>query len=126
MHSRNVGGNRDRRRAGDDGNRRRPCQAPSPSLWRYGTRVTVPLIVKPNPMKHPYDVSTIATLRQALDEIVADRRFAEHKFATALQVAEYLLSEAAAGERDLARLKDRAFDRLAKSAPRKPGSSAPN
>jgi hypothetical protein len=80
-------------------------------------------------MKHPYDVSTIATLRQALDEIVSDRRFAEHKFATALQVAEYLLSEAAAGERDLARLKEHAFDRLAKSITREPGTtarSAPN
>ena len=60
-----------------------------------------------------YDTSTITTLRQALDEVLADPRFEQNKFATALEMAEYLLSQAAKGERDLDRLKQLAFDKLA-------------
>jgi hypothetical protein len=60
-----------------------------------------------------YDAETIATLRQALDEIVSDRRFAETRFASALEVAEFILQQAAIGERDLDRLKRLAFEKLA-------------
>jgi hypothetical protein len=51
-----------------------------------------------------YDAPTIAVLRRALDEIVRDQRFLSRKSATALEMAEHLLKQAAAGERDLARL----------------------
>ena len=59
-----------------------------------------------------YDPSTIATLRRALDEVLLDGRFYRRKSASALEVAEHLLAQAAAGERDLERLKSSAFATL--------------
>jgi len=59
-----------------------------------------------------YDASTVAVLRQALNEIVADRRFLIRKSVTPLEMAEHILQQAAAGERDLDRLKYSAFEKL--------------
>jgi hypothetical protein len=59
-----------------------------------------------------YDASTIATLRQALDEVVSDHRFARGHAGSTLEVAEHLLKQASAGERDLARLKESAFQKF--------------
>ena len=51
-------------------------------------------------------------MRQALNEIVADRRFLARKSVTTLEVAEHILQQAASGERDLDRLKSSALDKL--------------
>jgi UDP:flavonoid glycosyltransferase YjiC (YdhE family) len=59
-----------------------------------------------------YDPATIATLRRALDEVLFDERFYRRKSASALEVAEHLLAQAAAGERDLEKLKSSAFEKL--------------
>jgi hypothetical protein len=59
-----------------------------------------------------YDPATTATLRRAFDEVVSDIRFQSRKSASALEIAEHLLAQAAAGERDLERLKSSAFKRL--------------
>ena len=65
-----------------------------------------------------YEPATIATLRRALDEVVRDRRFSRHKSASALEVAEHILALAAAGERDLEKLKFSAFNKLTGNAER--------
>lgn len=67
-------------------------------------------------LKPHYDPSTIAVLRQAMNEVVSDRRFLARTAVTPLQVAEHILQQAAAGERDLARLKISAFEKLGLSA----------
>jgi hypothetical protein len=59
-----------------------------------------------------YEPSTIAILRRALDEVLRDSRFYQRKSASALEIAEHLLAQAAAGERDLERLKTSAFKKL--------------
>jgi hypothetical protein len=59
-----------------------------------------------------YDPSTIAIRRRALDEVLLDLRFHRRKSASALEIAEHLLAQAAAGERDLERLKSSAFRQL--------------
>jgi hypothetical protein len=59
-----------------------------------------------------YDTSTIATLRQALDELVSDHRFTERRRCSTLEVAEHLLERASAGERDLDKLKESAFQKF--------------
>jgi hypothetical protein len=59
-----------------------------------------------------YEPATIATLRRALDEVIKDNRFRQRKSASALEVAEHLLAQAAIGERDLERLKASAFAKL--------------
>jgi hypothetical protein len=59
-----------------------------------------------------YDLSTIVTLRRALDEVLLDGRFHRRKSVSALEVAEHLLAQAAAGERDIERLKSSAFEKL--------------
>jgi hypothetical protein len=59
-----------------------------------------------------YDPSTIAILRRALDDVLLDLRFHRSKSASALEIAEHLLAQAAAGERDLERLKSSAFRKL--------------
>jgi hypothetical protein len=59
-----------------------------------------------------YDPATISTLRRALDEVLFDERFYRRKSASALEVAEHLLAQAAAGERDLEKLKSSAFEKL--------------
>ena len=55
-----------------------------------------------------YDPTTISVLRRALDEVLIDARF-HRASASALEVAEHLLSQAKAGERDLERLKSSVF-----------------
>jgi hypothetical protein len=60
--------------------------------------------------KQPYDAA--AVMRQALIEMVADRHFLNRKSVTTLEVAEHILQQAAAGERDLDRLKISAFEKL--------------
>jgi hypothetical protein len=60
----------------------------------------------------PYDAATIAALRQALDDVFADQRFIGQRSTSALEIAEHLLAQAAAGERDLERLKASALAKL--------------
>ena len=67
-------------------------------------------------LKQKYDASTVAVMRQALNEIVADRRFSIRRSVTPLEVAEHILQQAAAGERDLNRLKISAFEKLSTAA----------
>jgi UDP:flavonoid glycosyltransferase YjiC (YdhE family) len=59
-----------------------------------------------------YDPTTIAVLRRALDEVLLDARFHRNRAASALEIAEHILAQAAAGERDLERLKSSAFKKL--------------
>jgi hypothetical protein len=63
-----------------------------------------------------FDHETVATLRRALDEVFVDRRFFERKALSPLEVAEHLLAQAAAGERDLERLKRSTFAKLTNAA----------
>jgi hypothetical protein len=65
--------------------------------------------------KQRYDAPTVAVMRQALNEVVADRRFSARKTLTTLEVAEHILQQAASGERDLDRLKSSALDKLSDS-----------
>jgi hypothetical protein len=67
-------------------------------------------------LKQKYDGSTVAVMRQALNEIVTDRRFLARRSVTTLEVAEHILEQAAAGERDLNRLKSSAFEKLSAAA----------
>jgi hypothetical protein len=62
-----------------------------------------------------YDPATIAILRRALDEVLLDDRFHRRTAASALEVAEHILAQAAAGERDLERLKSSAFKKLTRN-----------
>jgi len=71
-----------------------------------------------------YDPSTIAILRRALDEVLLDARFHRRKSASALEIAEHLLSRAAEGERDLERLKSSAFEKLNGNLERFPNQAA--
>ena len=67
-------------------------------------------------LKQKYDASTVAAMRQALNEVVTDRRFLVRRSATPLEVAEHILQQAASGERDLNRLKSSAFEKLSAAA----------
>jgi len=67
-------------------------------------------------LKQKYDASTVALMRQALNEIVMDCRFLARRSVTTLEVAEHILEQAAAGERDLNRLKSSAFEKLSAAA----------
>jgi hypothetical protein len=60
-----------------------------------------------------FDASTVAVMRQALNEVVTDRRFLVRKSVTPLEVAEHILQQAASGMRDLNSLKSSAFEKLA-------------
>ena len=64
----------------------------------------------------PYDAQTIAVLRRALDDVFTDRRFIHRRSTSALEIAEHLLAQAAAGERDLDRLRASALARLSVAA----------
>jgi len=64
-------------------------------------------------VKSRYDAQTIAVMRRALDDVLTDRRFFHRKSQSALEIAEHLLAQAAAGERDFDRLKASAFKKLA-------------
>jgi hypothetical protein len=63
-------------------------------------------------LKQKYDALTVAVMRQALSDVVTDRRFLVRKSVTPLDVAEHILQQAASGERDLNRLKISAFEKL--------------
>jgi hypothetical protein len=65
-----------------------------------------------NDLKQKSDASTVAIMRQALNEVVTDRRFSVRKSVTSLEVAEHILQQAASGERDLNRLKSSAFEKM--------------
>ena len=67
-------------------------------------------------LKQKYDPSTVAVMRQALNEVITDRRFLARTSVTPLEVAEHILQQAAAGERDLNRLKISAFEKLGAAA----------
>jgi hypothetical protein len=54
-----------------------------------------------NDSKQKVDASTVAVMRQALNEVVTDRRFLVRKSITPLEVAEHILQQAALGARDL-------------------------
>ena len=69
-----------------------------------------------NDLKQKFDASTVAVMRQALNEVVADRRFLIRKSVTPLEVAEHILQQAAAGVRDLNGLKSSAFEKLGAAA----------
>ena len=71
-----------------------------------------------------HEPATIATLRRALDEVIRDSRFRQRQQASALEVAEHLLAQAARGERDLERLKASAFQKLISSERRLPSEAA--
>jgi hypothetical protein len=62
-------------------------------------------------LKQKYDAPTVAVMRQALNEVVTDRRFLVRKSVTPLEVAEHIVQQAASGERDLYRLKSSAFEK---------------
>ena len=67
-------------------------------------------------LKQRYDASTVAVMRQALNEVVTDRRFLVRKSVMPLEVAEHILQQAASGERDFNRLKSSAFEKLSTDA----------
>jgi hypothetical protein len=69
-----------------------------------------------NDLNQKFGASTVAVMRQALDEVVADRRFLVRKSVTTLEVAEHILQQAALGVRDLDGLKTSAFEKLATAA----------
>jgi hypothetical protein len=67
-------------------------------------------------VQQKFGASTVAVMRQALNEVVTDRRFLVRKSVTPLEVAEHILEQAASGERDLNRLKSSAFEKLGAAA----------
>jgi hypothetical protein len=67
-------------------------------------------------LKLQFDSSTVAVMRQALNEVIADRRFLVRKSVTPLEVAEHILQQAASGVRDLNLLKSSAFEKLSAAA----------
>jgi len=71
-----------------------------------------------------YESSTIAILRRALDEVLLDGRVHGRKSTSALEIAEHLLAQAAAGERNLERLKSSAFEKFIGNTERFPNQAA--
>jgi hypothetical protein len=69
-----------------------------------------------NNLKQKFDASTVAMMRQAMNEVVTDRRFLIRQSVTPLEVAEHILEQAASGERDLDRLKISVFEKLSDAA----------
>jgi hypothetical protein len=63
-----------------------------------------------------FDAPTVAVMRQALNEVIADSRFLVRNSVTPLEVAEHILQQAALGVRDLNRLKNSAFEKLSVAA----------
>ena len=80
------------------------------------TRPTIRTANAMTDLKQKFDSSTVAVLRQALNEVVTDRQFLARKTVTPLEVAEHILEQAASGERDLNRLKNSAFEKLGVAA----------
>jgi plasmid maintenance system killer protein len=56
--------------------------------------------------------------------VLFDERFYRRKSASALEVAEHLLAQAAAGERDLEKLKSSAFEKLSGKKEQLPDQAA--
>jgi hypothetical protein len=54
----------------------------------------------------------VSLLRLVLDEVLSDRRFSFQNSISAIELAEHIVSQAAGGERDFARLKQAAFKKL--------------
>jgi hypothetical protein len=69
-----------------------------------------------NNLKRKFDASTVAMIRQAMNEVAADRRFLVRQSVTPLEVAEHILEQAASGERDLDRLKISVFEKVSDAA----------
>jgi hypothetical protein len=69
-----------------------------------------------NELKQKFDAPTVALMRQALNEVVADRRFQIRKSVSQLEMAEHILQQAALGVRDLRGLKSSAFAKLRAAA----------
>ena len=69
-----------------------------------------------NELKQKFDAPTVAVMRQALNEVVADRRFQVRKSVSQLEMAEHILQQAALGVRDLRGLKSSAFAKLRAAA----------
>ena len=67
-------------------------------------------------LKQKFDATTVAVMRQALNEVVTDHRFLVRTSVTALEVAEHILQQAALGVQDLNGLKSSAFDKLVADA----------
>jgi hypothetical protein len=67
-------------------------------------------------LKQKFDASTVAVMRQALNEVVSDHRFSMRKSVTPLEVSEHILQQAASGERDLNSLKSSAFEKMSTAA----------
>ena len=67
-------------------------------------------------LKQKFDASTVAVIRQALNEVFSDHRFSMRESVTWLDVAEHILEQAASGVRDLDRLKNSAFEKLSATA----------
>jgi hypothetical protein len=67
-------------------------------------------------LKQKYDALTVAVMRQALNDVVTDRRFLVRESVTRLDIAEHILREADSGERDLNRLISSAFEKLSTAA----------
>jgi hypothetical protein len=65
-----------------------------------------------NNLKQKFDARTVAMMRQAMNEVVTDRRFLIRQSVTPLEVAEHILEQAPSGERDLDRLKISVFEKL--------------
>ena len=63
----------------------------------------------------------MAVIRQALNEVVTDRRFLVCKSVTQLEVAEHILQQAALGVRDIDHLKTSAFEKLGCGCLSEPG-----
>ncbi|MEH2548866.1 hypothetical protein V1283_005511 [Bradyrhizobium sp. AZCC 2262] len=63
--------------------------------------------------KPVYDPPTLAVLRRVLDEVLTDHLFLKSTSTSALEIAEFILGQAATGERDLERLKSSALDKIA-------------
>jgi hypothetical protein len=62
--------------------------------------------------KPVYNPPTLAVLRRALGEVLSDYRFLKSTSTSALEIAEFILAQAATGERDLERLKSSALKKL--------------
>ncbi len=62
--------------------------------------------------KPTYDISTLAILRRALDGVLTDGLFLNSASASAIEMAEHILAQAATGERDVERLKSSALQKL--------------
>lgn len=76
---------------------------------RFGSR-------RMNHFKQKFDASTVAVMRQAMNEVVSDPRFLVRQSVTPLEVAEHILKQAASGERDLDQLKLSVFEKLSAAA----------